>query len=75
MLTIRIVTIQGETVQLEVMQAEYVVVCPYCEIPFRTTDPDKKYCKVSHSVRMSERRRIIRESCNPPNTLKTFLSQ
>lgn len=56
MLTIRIVTIQGETVQLDVRQAEFVRTCPYCRIPFRTINPDQIYCKVSHKTRAYELR-------------------
>ena len=56
MLTIRIVTIQGETVQLDVMQAEFVVTCPYCKLPFRTIDPDRRYCRPSHKTRAYELR-------------------
>ena len=71
MLTIRIVTIQGETVQLEVQQVEFVRICPYCELPFRTIDPDQKNCKPSHGVRMSERRAILRK---PTPTTPPFAS-
>lgn len=48
MLTIRIVTEQGETVQIQVQQVEFVVVCPWDGVPFRTIDPDQKYCSDSH---------------------------
>lgn len=48
MLTIRIVTVQGETVQLDVRQAEFVRVCPCCRSPFRTIDPDQIYVNANH---------------------------
>ena len=44
----------GEHVQIRVIQAEFVVACPYCKIAgrpvpeFRTIDPDKKFCSTSH---------------------------
>lgn len=49
MLTIRIVTIQGETVQLDVQQAEFFrnCRCP-CALPFRTIDPDQEYIDRNH---------------------------
>ena len=50
MLTVRIVTLQGETVQLQVMQAEFVVTCPYCSTPFRTIEVDQKFSSTSHRV-------------------------
>ncbi len=66
MLTIRIVTITGETVQLDVVQVEFIRICPYCEMPFRTISPDQKNCKPSHGVRLSERKAILRNSAITP---------
>jgi len=49
MLTLRIITIQGETVQLEVQQAEFVRVCQCpCHQSFRTIDPDQEYIDRNH---------------------------
>jgi hypothetical protein len=56
MLTMRIVTAQGETVQLKVKQAEFVLECPHCKLmgrtitEFRTINPDQIYCTTSHRV-------------------------
>lgn len=32
---------------------ERVVICPYCEIKFRTTSATKKYCCYDHRIRLS----------------------
>ena len=62
MLTVRLVTQQGETVQLDVKQCEFVRKCPHCDLPFRTIDPDQIYPSRSCQQRAYEMRRILRES-------------
>ncbi len=70
MLTIRIVTKQGETVQLDVEQVEFVRTCPHCDLPFRTIDPDQRYPNRSHQQGAYKIRKIVRE-LRPASTLQT----
>ena len=60
MITIRIVTIAGETVQVDVQQVEFVCVCPWCKMPFRTIEVDQIYCSRSHKQRAYEIRAYTR---------------
>ena len=46
----------------DAQRIEYHRICPCCDRPFVTLDPRQLYVKPSHSVRMSEMKRIIRES-------------
>ncbi len=56
MLKLAITLANGERVQINVIQAEFVRECPHCKImgrpdvEFRTIDVDQKFCKTSHRV-------------------------
>ena len=61
MLTIQFITSMGLSLRIDVEQMQFVRTCPYCGEQFQTVNIDQKYCKVSHGIRMSERRRIVKE--------------
>ena len=55
MLTIELVLASGEHVRMPVVQAQFVVTCPYCKImqyppEFLTVNPDQRFCRQSHRV-------------------------
>lgn len=63
MLTISLVLRNGEHVEMEVEQVEFVRICRYrkCRIKFKTIDPDNTYCRRSHCVMESQQKHMDRE--------------
>lgn len=67
MLTISIVLRNGEHVEMEVQQVEFIRRCPHCGLRFNTIDPDQIYPNRSHQQQAYEvrkRRNMMASSGN-----------
>lgn len=62
-MTIALVLANGESVEIEVQQVEFVRFCRYhrCKIRrFQTINVDQVYCSEVHKVQASQRRAVLR---------------
>lgn len=55
-------TSSGHKTRITVDQAEFVRICPYCQVEYLTANIDQVYCRPGHSVMASRYRAFIRES-------------